>query len=834
MHTEDELVRLPRTVPARVLLLQGESFPASRREEARLLYVVHGHPTVSVEEEDVALAPDDVYLVNAGSLAQVSAEDGCQLIELRLDLGRLAPSLKEKRFRVSSVASGNRSAFRPVLHLLARLIKENATPDEAGRFRTLALLYELVDELTQRFAGEVAGPSSDKHRERLRTLLRYLDEHYAEGLTLNQVAAREHLTAPYLSAFFKEHVGVTFSTYYNELRLARAVDDLVTSDVSIEAVARRNGFRDPRTFVKLFKARHQVLPSQYRREHDRARADRVTTLGPAPDTPLRQLAQYLPPDDVTPREVGELEPPSKVLAVADVDVTRPGRPLRHTHTTLTTVGRAKELLYEDVREMLREWQGAMGFDYVKFHGLFSDDMHVYREDAEGNAVYSFVLLDKVLDFLLSIGLRPFVQLSFMPQDLASDPERTIYSAPFNVSPPRDLERWQDLVRAFLDHVIERYSHEEVSRWLFCVWNEPDTGPTLFGFANDETFFDLYRATFQTVKELGPDLRFGSPAMLVSYTQDKDWMLRFLEYARTHDVSPDFLNVHFYDNDFSWESLPEHTPARPSSSRLNKDQNAFGKTIRQLKLLLADLGLDIPIYLTEWNLTVSHRDLLNDTTFKSCYLAKNLLENYDELDSFGYWTLTDLLEELQPSEDMFHGGLGLLTHNGVKKPHYHALRLLARVGDHLLASGDGYFVTSRGGTVQIYLYNYEHFSHLFASGERYDMTYLERYAPFSQLGRTDASVELTNLTPGTYRLREHVINAEHGSAFDAWLRMGAPSVDQECVDYLRQVSVPELVVHTLEVTGSVTVAAVLEPLEVRLVELIPVPSARAPRDTARPT
>ena len=100
-----------------------------------------------------------------------------------------------------------------------------------------------------------------------------------------------------------------------------------------------------------------------------------------------------------------------------------------------------------------------------------------------------------------------------------------------------------------------------------------------------------------------------------------------------------------------------------------DPNAFSKAIKDLKEWVRQMGLNgMPIYLTEWNLTVSHRNLINDTCFKSCYLAKNLLENFDELDAFGYWVLTDMIEETQPSNNEFHGGLGLFTYDQIKKPH----------------------------------------------------------------------------------------------------------------------------------------------------------------------
>ncbi len=829
MYAESELVVLPRSVPARVILIDGESHvPPSRRDEAQLFFVVHGRPTFVVDEDEATLEPEGIYLANPRALAAIESDGPFQVIALRFDVRRLAESLEDVEFRVNTATASNPRAVRPLIHLLAQIIKVNATEDERHRFKTSALLYSLLDELTQHFVALPTGgaPSSDKHRSRMRSLLRYIDEHYAEGLTLNQVADHEHLSAPYLSAFFKEHVGTTFSTYYNALRLDRAVDDLVTTDESVETVARRNGFRDPRAFVKVFKERFGVLPSQYRRdEQDKRGSDtrRSTTANAPPDTPLRLLAKYLPEESGESSSASSTDDPlAKIVAVETVDVGAKGRPLRHTYRKVTTVGRAKELMYQEVRDMLTGWQRDVGFEFIKFHGLFGDDMHVYREDKEGEPVYSFVLLDKVFDFLLSIGLKPFVELSFTPQEMALVPERTVFSAPFNVSPPARLDRWVALVEAFMAHMIDRYGQAEVASWLFSPWNEPDTGPTLFGFVDDAEFYTFYKATFDAVKGFGEWLRFGSPAMLVTYVENQDWMLDFLDFADGNKCRPDFVTVHFYDNDFSDDTLAESSPAEPAGLRLNKDQDTFHKTVRKLRLLLKDRGLKVPVYMTEWNLTVSHRDLLNDTTFKSCYLAKNLLESYDELDSFGYWTLTDLVEELQPSDDMFHGGLGLLTSNGVKKPHYYVFAALRRAGDRLLASGEGYFVTAGNDGVQIYLYNYEHFSHLFASGERYDMTYLERYAPFSEVGRMDFSLELAGLAPGTYRQREEVINADHGSAFDTWLRMGAPEIDPQAVEYIRQVSVPELIVNDVvaDSGGSLTVSAVLEPLEVRVIELIP--------------
>ena len=355
-------------------------------------------------------------------------------------------------------------------------------------------------------------------------------------------------------------------------------------------------------------------------------------------------------------------------------------------------------------------------------------------------------------------------------------------------------------------------------WLFCVWNEPDTAPTMFGL-DPEDFYQLYQHTYKVVKSFGKGFRFGSTSLCIVFNVPKDFIRNYLDFAIRTDCPPDFLNLHFYDNDFTFFDSEFSRPDSLTYSQLNMDENSFSKTIDQIELLKNEFNLNIPVYLTEWNLTVSHRNLLNDTCFKSCYLVKNLLENYDRLDSFAYWVLTDLIEETQPSNMIFHGGLGLYTYNGIKKPHWYALQLLTKLGGTFIKKGNGFFMTKSYGKIQIVLYNYEHFNHLFASGETFDMTYTERYTPFPQLGKKDLSIELTNIPAEKCTIKEHIINQEYGSAFDKWLEMGACDLDKEDIEYLKSASAPKIVKYNMDINdNTLKLSFMLSPLEVRLIEI----------------
>ena len=163
-------------------------------------------------------------------------------------------------------------------------------------------------------------------------------------------------------------------------------------------------------------------------------------------------------------------------------------------------GRIGEGLRESWRKQLAKCKKELGFRYLRAHGLFHDEMRVYNEDAKGNPVYNFMYVDDVFDFLLSIGVKPFVELSFMPEKLASG-KTTIFWWKANVTPPKDHKRWADLVKATVQHWTERYGEDEVKTWRFEVWNEPDLD--VFWDPGKKTtmldaYLELYRHTARAV------------------------------------------------------------------------------------------------------------------------------------------------------------------------------------------------------------------------------------------------------------------------------------------------------------------------------------------------
>lgn len=829
MEARHEIIPFDSSSPVRLFMHKLGDVARHWHESLELLFVLAGKVTVLAGDLQATLNPDDMLLINSNIIHELHSED-CVLIAVQIKLSKfdLPPDLLQSLyFDCNSQTAGSQELFLRIKRIIASMLQINAVGDDSTLFRNRSLAYELLSELVRYFKIEkpLAESNTHKHLERLNNILRYIGEHYREQLTLGHLAEREHLSAPYLSSFFEKYMGINFSTYYTNLRLEHAVRDLLYTDIPVEQIAVSSGFSDPRAFVRAFKKHYGTVPSSYRKTASAptvfSKKDpllSINYLDFKPENYLHILTQYLP--DAKLPSVSAPGAELRSLDLGEINLSQTSCSLHHRWRTFLGVGRAKELLYTEVQDMLRQVQHNVGFRYLRFHGIFSDDMLVCRTNKDGSLQFSFTLIDKALDFILSIGLKPLIQFSFMPAALAADLSKTIFASPFTISPPRRMEDWNLLIGLFLSHVRSRYGATEIRSWLYSVWNEPDTSVQMFGFDDPQKFYDMYRNTWNTVKSFDPELIFGSPSLYPTTSHEVSWLRSFLAFARNEQCIPQFLDIHYYSDDF--ENFDSVSSAFTTSSTFQSDPDHFHHFLDKMKALTNEEKIPhLPLYITEWNLTVSHRNFINDTCFKAAYVVKNFLENYDRADAFGYWSLTDFMEEYQPSHQTYHGGLGLFTQNGIKKAPCYAMELMAKLGSELVCSGEGYFITRRtDGSLAAILYNYEHFNPLFLE-EGFGLTLTSRDGVFPQRRHLELTAKLTDLAPGLYRVRETILNQQHGSSFDRWVDMGAPELGCGDVEWLRQNSQPALHIYqTSAPRGELPYTSLLAPHEVRLVEISP--------------
>ncbi len=821
-----EIITFSKQLPIKVFMHKLGAVTKHWHQSLELLMILDGTLQVTVDEESYELHSEDILLINSNSIHKLQSQSTTLIaVQMKPELfSAFDIDWDIVNFECNSVTNPKKSLFQGIRFAIAKLIETNTYRSEGTDFRNYSLAYYLLSELMDNFLTPVTREvkAKKKYVERLERIINFINMHYKENFSLSDLAEEEQLSVPYLSSFFEKYMGTSFSQFYADVKLEHAMDELLNTKESMETIALNNGFTESHTFIRSFKKKYHMTPSAYRKKHleqnsDMSFSHNLNYLLVEPGNYLHLLTKYLPGSE----DFYASETPVKQfsLSAEHISAARPERKLHHNFKKLITVSRAKDLLNHDIQEMLKDIQSNIGYEFIKFHGIFSDDMLVCSR-RNGELQFRYTLVDRALDFLLSIHLKPLVQLSFMPLSLASDPSKNVFAVPMNTSPPREIAEWNRLVDDFTRHLISRYGLQEVLTWPFCVWNEPCTSPKMFGFPTPLQFFEFYQNTYHTVKVIHPEIMFGSPSLLYMENHGEPvWIKQFFNWTRDHGCCPDFINIHYYSDIISPKE-DEFFLTHAATSQFPKREDDFGLFIGSLHKVFKDLGVnDLPVYMTEWNFTLSHKNLVNDTCFKSCYILKNLLKNYDRLNSFGYWCLTDLIEENNLPETLFHGGLGLYTMNGLRKSVFYAFYFANMLGDDFITADDGYFITRKADSIQIITYNYIHYGALFAAGELFDITETKRYTPFNMSRQLSVSLELEDLENGRYEIKEYYVNRSYGSAFDLWVSFGGIPLNEHDTQLLKGQCVPGFhSEYSLIKENRLAYTAVLEPLEIRFAEI----------------
>src|SRR3984885_12102554 len=324
-------------------------------------------------------------------------------------------------------------------------------------------------------------------------------------------------------------------------------------------------------------------------------------------------------------------------------------------------------LRDSYRRDLRDVEQITGFKYVRFHAIFHDEVGVYDEDAQGHPVYTFSYVDQIYDGLLANGVKPFVELSFMPKKLAAHDMLHAFWYKQNISPPKDWDKWDGLITAFTKHLIDRYGIAEVSRWYFEVWNEPNLD-FWGGDPKQSTYWDLYDHTARAIKNVNSKLRVGGPA-----TAQAAWVDAFIQHCTEKNVPVDFASTHVYANDTAHDVFG-------TNEDIPRDKmvcSAVDKVHRQIK---ASSKPDLPLIWSEYNASYKNEPDVTDSTYMGPWMADTIRQCDGLVDMMSYWTFSDVFEEQGVVKRPIYGGYGLIAEDGLPKPAFNAFKLLHRLGD----------------------------------------------------------------------------------------------------------------------------------------------------------
>ena len=432
---------------------------------------------------------------------------------------------------------------------------------------------------------------------------------------------------------------------------------------------------------------------------------------------------------------------SQVSIPISIDAHAPGQPFPHFWEQTFGSGRAILTLRESYRNDLREVKKVTEFRYVRFHNILHDEVGVYDEDERGNPVYNFSYVDQIYDGLLANGLGPFVEISFMPKKLAARQDVHPFWYHPIVSPPKDYAKWDALMKALAQHLVERYGIEEVAQWYFEVWNEPNID-FWTGDPKQATYFELYDHTARALKAVNPRLRVGGPS-----TSSAHWVDEFIRHVVAENVPVDFISSHGYADDTVEDLFGTHEEI-PMNQRACR---AIGKVHDQIA---ASARPKLPLMWTEWNVPSFGALHARDTEYVGAALADDIRQCDGLVDMMSFWTFSDVFEEGGPKQEPFDDGFGLMAMGGIKKPSYTGFAVLHKLGRERIRVDASNVLVTRGadGKLRIAAWNLVDPDKK-ASAESFEFQI--RGVP------SNAAVRVTRA------------DAEHGNTLAAYKRMGSP-------------------------------------------------------------
>jgi xylan 1,4-beta-xylosidase len=450
-----------------------------------------------------------------------------------------------------------------------------------------------------------------------------------------------------------------------------------------------------------------------------------------------------------------------------IDAKSTTTPFPHFWEQTFGSGRAILSLRESYRNDLRTVKQATNFQSIRFHGIFMDEVGLYdpgrktqnpglaAQAANDASVYNFSYIDQIYDGLLANGVKPFVELSFMPKKMAADPNALhAFWYKQNVSPPKSYKLWDDMIHAFAAHLVERYGIEEVSTWKFEVWNEPNLD-FWGGAPKQATYFELYDHTVRTLKSVSPRLIVGGPA-----TAQAAWVAPFLAHAKAESVPVDFVSTHVYGNDTADNVFG-------TTEQIPRDKMVW-RAVEKVHNEIANSPYPkMPLIFSEYNASYANEPNVTDSPYMGPWLA-NTIRLCDGLtESMDYWAFSDVFEEQGVVRSPFYGGFGLVAADSIPKASLNVFTILHKLGDRRIAvDSESALATTDGKALEIALWNY-------APPTGDGATYTMPTAPAGPAKTFD--VELKDV-PRDAAVEVWRVDDDHGNVLKAFDAMGRPPGD----------------------------------------------------------
>lgn len=759
-------------------------------QDIEVLYVLEGELYLKIGDCEIKMRKEDIYIINANTTHSFCVSEDVLYAKITITYQIYSDIYRNEPFVfVCDSTSENeqkKEAFSQLRHRINNFLNcYLKLKGKTASFKYISLGYLVLDTISDYFLFKLPENNQfeqyDKVDTRICLINNYIRNNYRSSIALKDLADQLFLSEAYCSRFFKKMYGMTFSDYLTNIRLHHAVEDLIYTDMPVTKIVYDNGFSSQTFFSRKFKSIYDETPANFRK-HFRNESDQLyyEKLLPEKDQKLqafleKRLSSHV--GDGSEQEKSE----SEVFEVGQWSLEE------KTLFQTINVGMAEYLLRSEVREQLKDLKKMLGIKYIRFCNLFTPELMVnMTEDVEK---INFSKINQIFDYLHSEGFRVHLEIGMKQQRQMRDLTESVDTRFEKKRKPMiSIEKWKVLVNTVIRHLANRYK-SEIDTWRIELWYDEDAWEETWTMPQ---YFEQFSVLYQIVRRYSDQIEIGGCGLKFDYLENN--ITNFLEQWQAQTYRPDFISVLFY-------AYERGTAICDASFRRSMDMDYMKKCIAKINGWMSSAGMiHTKLYISEWNFTISDRNYINDTCFKSAYIVKNLIDIYDLAQDNAYYLAGDAVAENFDTSAIMFGGTGLMTRDGIIKPSGYAFYFMSRMYPYkIVASGNTMLTTDGKNDYTLIMH------HLTALNDKYYFTKedavlkeeLQNY--FADGKHMKKVIELKGLKNGEYLLKLYRINRHNGSVLDIWREMAfEEELSKEDVRYLKEASHPKMTMERIYV------------------------------------
>ncbi|MBQ9031695.1 MAG: helix-turn-helix domain-containing protein [Parasporobacterium sp.] len=791
-------------------IFHGKNETEHFHRDIELIFIIDGHIHVMIENNEFRVETEEFLLINSNRKHFIYVDEESMVCRFYISYDMISQLFEEDYIAFwCNIISKKDPGYEELKNTTRELIRLKVQDIPAERFRMMEQYAKLINLLTHNYricrttGSDLPEASQDSQ---LQEIISFINNNYNEPLNLADLADRMFVSLSTMSRLFKKTTGAKFPDYINQIRLHHAIDDLLNTNKSVTEIAVDNGFSTPSSFNRVFKEIYGTTPSQYKKSV-RSNVDReeegLTTEEES------HVKEYL-------KEKAALGPQVRETPLIDLKPGS-GKQFHPIATQTVSLGAFYQLTNSSVQSQIRQMAEQLGLSYIRMWNIFSPRCMVAVSPQE--KTLSFEQIDIALDFLVSIHLHPFLDMTDHPECLIKNGRKLFFRKEDSMG-FQSLEQWSYFLDKLMEHVVFRYGYEEVSRWIFEFGDySVESGLDYYGtgeaYYSGNIYKDVFQASYKIIKSHCRDAMVGGPDWV--FDGKKISLQSHFDVWKSIGIWPDFYSIHIFPYMNNTDETTGYSHDR------SMDPDFLNKQIHQANRMLEECHAPKrPLYVTETTTILSNRNSMNDHLNRGTNVLRvaNLFQGYADMVCF--WVATDRLSLHYAPAGILHGGSGLMSKDGIPKPTYFALYFLSKLGTDLIGQGPGYLaVQNSPNNIYILCYNHKNLKYDYKYEEENTVNVYNVNTMFQDQDFLQIRFMVHGLEAGQeYVIKRHVVNQESGSVIDEWKRLGyEPEMRSNDIQYMKNICVPRIrMEHRVAEKGMIYLEAQMQPHEMLLLHI----------------